>query len=62
MPALPLNDPGLQRLGRRFAGEHANLVDRILAIHDFVARQLKYDRDGRWDAAATVLERKSGSC
>lgn len=57
-----LNDPGIQREARRFARLHPNLVDRVLAIHDFVAGELVYQRGGGWDTASEVLRRKSGSC
>jgi len=57
-----LSDPGIQREARRFARLHPNLIDRVLAIHDFVAGELVYQRGGGWDAASEVLRRKSGSC
>jgi len=57
-----LNDPGIQREARRFARRHPNLIERVLAIHDFVAGELVYQRGGGWDTASEVLRRKSGSC
>jgi transglutaminase-like putative cysteine protease len=57
-----LNDPGIQRAARRFARQHPNLVERVLAIHDFVAGEFIYLRSGGWDTAPQVLRRKSGSC
>jgi transglutaminase-like putative cysteine protease len=57
-----LNDADVQRLAGQFEKQHPNLVDRVLEIHDFVAREIKYQRSSGWDAAPTVLRRKNGSC
>jgi transglutaminase-like putative cysteine protease len=57
-----LDDPAIQREAGRLAKLHPNLVDRVLAIHDFVAGGLVYQRGGGWDAAPKVLRRKNGSC
>lgn len=40
---------------------HANLLDKVMAFHDFVAR-MKYKRDKRWDSASVALKRMNGSC
>ncbi|MBU0638269.1 MAG: hypothetical protein KKB50_05340 [Planctomycetes bacterium] len=57
-----LTDPDIQELARGFKAQHANLLERMLAIHDFVAGEVTYARGGGWDAAPKVLRRKSGSC
>jgi len=47
----------------------ASLVDgattdfeKLVRIHDYVTSSIRYVRDNRWDPAATVLTRGTGSC
>lgn len=56
-----LDSPRIRETSARLVKPHDNLLDRVMAIHDFVA-QMKYKRDNRWDAASVVLERMTGSC
>ena len=36
--------------------------EKLVRIHDYVTSSIRYVRDGRWDPAATVLSRGTGSC
>ncbi|MBN2130076.1 MAG: CapA family protein [Sedimentisphaerales bacterium] len=36
--------------------------DKLTRIHDYVTGKIRYVRDGRWDPAAEVLARGTGSC
>ena len=36
--------------------------EKLVRIHDFVTNSIRYVRDNRWDPAATVLTRGTGSC
>ncbi len=56
-----LDDPEIRTTAARLVKPHRNLLDRVMAIHDFVAG-MKYKRDGRWDTASVVLRRRNGSC
>ena len=56
-----LENPQIRSTAERLAPPRAGLLDRVTAIHDYVAG-FKYVRDGRWDAASVVLERRTGSC
>jgi len=56
-----LESPEIQKTAAKLAKPHRNLLDRVMAFHDFVAL-MTYKRDGRWDPASTVLRRKNGSC
>lgn len=56
-----LNSARIRETAARLVKPHENLLDRVMALHDFVA-QMKYTRDNRWDSASTVLERMTGSC
>lgn len=56
-----LGSSAIQAKSAELVKGHANLFDRVMAIHDFVAG-MRYVRDGRWDKASVVLERGTGSC
>ncbi|MBN1341047.1 MAG: transglutaminase domain-containing protein [Phycisphaerae bacterium] len=56
-----LDKEEIQQTSARLVRPHENLLDKVMAIHDFVA-QMEYKRDGRWDSACVVLGRKNGSC
>ncbi len=45
-----------------FLEENADPTERAIAIHDHLARDFRYVREGGWDSAPDVLERRSGSC
>jgi transglutaminase-like putative cysteine protease len=57
-----LKSPEIQRWVAELSQAHPNLVERAIALHDFVAGRLKYSRGGGWDAAPVVLRRGNGSC
>ncbi len=57
-----LKHPAIVRESARLCAEKGNLVDKVLAIHDFVAGSIKYEAGGGWQKAPIVLERKRGSC
>lgn len=57
-----LGSPEIRQVSAELAGPHQTPLDRVLAIHDFVASTLKYVRDGTWDSAPVVLRRQTGSC
>lgn len=54
--------PVIQKTAAKFIKDFPNLVDRVQAIHDFVAENVVYNLSGHWSPAPVVLERKSGSC
>lgn len=62
-PAIyDLRAPGVATQARRLIAGCEGLFDRVLSLHDFVAGSVTYERDGGWDPASTVLQRRSGSC
>jgi len=61
-PYYRISDPLIVATARRAVGEERNPYLMALKLHDFVAGALDYELDGRWDDAATVLRRGSGSC
>jgi len=61
MGVYDLDSPEIQRTAARLAQPNTNLLDQVMAIHDFVAG-MRYRRDGVWDSAAVVLRRMTGSC
>lgn len=61
-PIFGLGSEKIRAKAKQLLDAHPNPVDRVLAIHDFVAGTLKYDSGDGWDPAPVVLERRSGSC
>ncbi len=61
-PIYSLADPELRRLAAELCAETEHPAERLRRIHNHLAERFSYDRDGRWDPAATVLARGTGSC
>lgn len=61
-PYYRVSDPLIVETARRAVGEEENPYLMALKLHDSVTEALDYELDGRWDDAATVLRRGSGSC
>ncbi len=40
----------------------ASDFDKLVSIHDYIIGKVRYVRDGKWDPAAVVLARGTGSC
>ncbi len=59
--AYDLGSEDIQATAARLVDGRTNLLDQVMAIHDFVAG-MRYVRDGRWDKASVVLRRGTGSC
>lgn len=57
-----LNHPSIQKLAKQFSRMYPKAGDRVLAIHQYVASNLKYKREGTWDSAPQVIARRNGSC
>ena len=57
-----LSDPVVVELAAGFVNQYPNLLDRVFAIHDYVASRTRYERTGGWDSAPVVLKRGTGSC
>lgn len=57
-----LTDPAIRSQADRLLRAHPNPAKRAVAIHDFVAETLEYQRGDGWDPAPQVLARRSGSC
>ena len=57
-----LETPRLVAAAEEIRVEHGGMLEQIRRIHDYVVDRLTYERDNRWDAADTVLQRGSGSC
>ncbi|MBI1270802.1 hypothetical protein GC174_10250 [bacterium] len=52
----------IKNLARHFIIKYPRQDDRVRAIHHYVASNLKYKEEGRWDSAPQVLARGTGSC
>ncbi|MBN1591053.1 MAG: hypothetical protein JW888_16185 [Pirellulales bacterium] len=57
-----VSDPFVQRTARQIVGNETNCYRIARKILDYVTGKIKYDLDGVWDIAPTVLKRGSGSC
>ena len=61
-PYYRITDPLIVSTAHRIVENERNPYLMALLLHDFVARTLDYENDWRWDDAATVLRRGTGSC
>jgi hypothetical protein len=57
-----LNSPVIAGMVAKFKYEYPNLVDRLEAMHDWVAATISYKLSGHWVSAPEVIARKTGSC
>ncbi|MBP7860666.1 transglutaminase domain-containing protein [bacterium] len=57
-----LKNPALSSLATQFISRYPRAEERVRAIHYYVASNIKYDREGKWDSAPQVLARRTGSC
>jgi hypothetical protein len=61
-PKYKLESETIRRAARAAVGDEKNPYWIAKRIHDYIIQHLAYKRDRRWDDAATVVERGSGSC
>ena len=54
--------PQIKALAGQFLSRYPDPLERVRAIHYYVASNLKYSMEDNWDSAPTVLARGSGSC
>lgn len=57
-----LNSPLVREVADKLREDYPNLVDRLKAIHDYVAGRISYNLSGHWESAPAVIQRKTGSC
>jgi len=61
-PIYDLTSASIRKKAHELAAGCKNMAEKVRAIYDFVAQDVKYVRQGGWDPAPEVLARKSGSC
>lgn len=59
---LGLKTDVVRRSADQLLKQYPNPVDRVIAIHGIVAKNLRYVLDDNWDPAPVVMQRKTGSC
>ncbi|MFC1555729.1 transglutaminase domain-containing protein [candidate division KSB1 bacterium] len=59
---LRITDPIIQDAAMEVTAQESNLYWKVRNIHDFIIEHLRYELDGMWDNAATVLSQGHGSC
>ncbi len=61
-PKYSRSDPKIVAAARQLRHEATSPLDLAFRANEFVRTHLTYERDGRWDDAAIVLEQGHGSC
>ena len=57
-----MDSPLMQKRAAALTAGVTNSFEKLRRIHDFIVENVVYVRDSRWDPAAVILERGSGSC
>lgn len=57
-----LKNSDIKRIAGQFQKNYPNIVDRVKAVHNYVASLIKYDRDGKWRSAGYTIRSRKGSC
>ncbi len=62
VPNYSMNAPIMQKKAAELTQGAGSDFEKLRRIHDYVIRSIRYVRDNRWDPAAVVLTRGTGSC
>lgn len=61
-PKYKITDPFIVNTAHKVIKGETNPYRMAVLIHDFVAKNVRYEIGGGWDDAVTVLKRGSGTC